>query len=326
MNTRVCCIATDVLKALKFIHKQFIQKSDPVQLTNTAVIVTTLHNSPDIYWLTQECFKRAVIPVIISGADTDTNRDDLKVNIESIISRRTETDPLSKLNIYRDIPTLAGKNVLIISFAQSIYKKQKSYGCVGLVVSSRGNIHIPTFTISPISVKPCMAENIQFIFDKVAHLKLKIQECIVFQEGVIDYQLKTVKSCLPQGCELSFLMLNLLTDIRFTHKSTDNLYGNTMRGVVVQTLTPANVKYTTVAPSFYIQSHDCDLSTPRIVLYNVHHMSSKLKAIDLQRIAYLLAHGGVIFKGQKRPITNVYAKKLSQTVAPLLETAPRVSL
>ncbi|EPY16786.1 hypothetical protein STCU_10993 [Strigomonas culicis] len=144
-----------------------------------------------------------------------------------------------------------------------------------------------------------------------------------------------IAAVLP-ACGLTFMCLHKRTNIRFVHngetrarqtgdRNAQNLktYNNMVKGVVVPALAPVALDYEVSAPSFYLQTHESNMSTARTVQYSVHHTSPTLDVTDVQQVANVLANI-LAPQATKLPMSTRCAHRLADVAERLLDAVPQL--
>ena len=156
---------------------------------------------------------------------------------------------------------------------------------------------------------------------------------MVFQDGDVYAELESMKARLPASANLSFLCLHKRTHVRFVHRSRDTKKdANVIKGAVIESLTPTLVAPSSIGddvsasaaanvPSFFLQCHDCFMSTARTVQYKVHHTSPQFPMSDLQKLSFALAHVASP-QSTKLPLPTRCAHRLSAIAERLVDANP----
>ena len=144
---------------------------------------------------------------------------------------------------------------------------------------------------------------------------------LFFQDGNVFSELESMKACVQDSTGVSFLCLHKRTHIRFVHKGQQSIPANVVKGAVVQALTPVNNDCVSAAPSFYLQNHDCFMSTARTVQYTVHALSPNMQLADIQKLSFALAHVDSPMS-TKLPLPTRCAHRLAATAERLLDAQP----
>lgn len=312
-------------EALKFAVETLMGPGGRLKDPNSAVIyVAPEKETRPVRWLTAESLKRGILPLIIRGVVSEKRQKLLNGNVGLQMVSKFALNPIKDYNIYKEVPAVAGKNILVIGIDACHTHDITTGACVGLLITPQGACWFPAFWRNDIRGQEVeqVAEN----FGQVIHRALKacgnqLSECIVFQDGNVFSELDSMKAHVPSNCGLSFLCLHKRTHIRFVHKGKTADFGNVIKGSVVQALTPVSLGARPVAPSFYLQSHECNMSTARTVQFTVHHISPTIELPQLHQLCYVLSHCASPM-ATKLPVSTRAAHRMASIVERLVDACP----
>ena len=267
----------------------------------------------------------------------------------------------SNLDLSSEVPSIQGRNVLLVGVDTCHTNATTTGSCVGFVVcNNNNNFCIPTFWQNEIRGQEL--EQVTRHFGRVveeARRKVpgeQLHEVVVFQDGNVYAELEEMEKCIPAGARLSFVCLHKRTHIRFTfHDKQNNRHANVCKGSVVRALTPVNTETSIMSqnhnnnnndvvsafgdeaalqqqqnnnnnnsihpPSFFMQCHECFTSTARSVQFVVHRQSDTLPLPDLQKLTFALAHVGSP-QSTKLPLPTRAAHRLSAQIERLVDASP----
>lgn len=307
--------------AVSFLDRTNVATRD----SNSAmVIVTTDRTTRATRWLVTECLRRGVLPVCIPGVSAGKRQSLLCENTKVNIRTKFELNPLKGINVAKEVPSLASKNVLVVGI-DTCHTSDLSVGAAcGTLITPQNSSLITSFWKNEVR-----GTETEQVADQFGHIIRKAQErgaideVVLMQDGNVFSELHSMRRKVPIGCGFSFLCLHKRTNIRFLHKNNAGT-ANVLKGSVVQSLTPSPLTHQPLAPSFYLQSHDCVMSTARTVQFTVHSVSNTLDIADVQRLSFAMSH---VFapNSTKLPIPTRCAHKLAAIVERLTDAAPDFS-
>lgn len=289
---------------------------------SAVVIVAPDRETRAMRWLVSECLRRGILPVCVPGVAT-RRQSLLAANVRVSIRTKYEQNPLKGINVHTEVPAIATKRVLFVGIDCCNTNSTTIGAAIGVLVAPEGNQIISTFWKN--QVRGQEIEQVAEQFGSLVHKAMqqhRLDEIVVFQDGNVFSELQTMRKRVPVGCGLTFLCLHKRTNIRFLFKDKNNsTIANASKGVIIQSHTPAPLHYKPLAPSFYMQSHECPMSTARIVEYTVHAVSESLDISEVQRLSHAMSH---VFAplATKLPLPTRCAHRLSSIVEKLLDAAP----
>ena len=293
---------------------------------SAVVLVSNDRQCRAIRWMYAECLKRGVLPVVVPGAKSPKRQALLVDNTKFNMYNKFETNPLKGINVGAEIPCLKGKRVLVLGVDACHTHDITTGAVIGVLMGPTLNHMIPTFWRNEVRGQEVeqVTEHFGYIVQKAMQYYQGLDEVIVFQDGNVFSELESMRARVPAGIGLTFMCLHKRTNIRFVHRGKDsNSIANVIKGSVVQSLTPTPIGIVPAAPSFYLQNHDCDMSTARTVQYTVHSVSSTLDVADVQRLSFVLSHVAAPI-ATKLPISTRCAHKLSAIAERLVDANPEL--
>lgn len=311
-----------------------------------AIFLSSDRDSRATRWLTSECMRRGILPYFMQGVTNEKRLRLLNVQTAQNIQVKFNTNPFpAALDLAREVPSLQGRNVLVIGVDTCHTNATTTGSCVGFLISPGRNACVPTFWQN--EKRGHELEQVTRHFGVVVEEGRRkapgevLHEVVVFQDGNVYADLEEMERCIPAGARLSFLCLHKRTHIRFTfHDRTAHREGNVCKGSVVRALTPvatadaargdhqhlegsdgAATAVAATTPSFFMQCHECFTSTARTVQFVVHRQSDTLPLPDLQKLTFALAHVGSP-QSTKLPLPTRAAHRLSAQIERLVEASP----
>ncbi|CCW63797.1 unnamed protein product [Phytomonas sp. EM1] len=321
---------------------------------NTAVILITMEpDSRATRWVIAECLSRGILPVCILPATTAARASILCGNIRRQLFNKFERDPLRGVDLAKEVPVIAGLRMLFVGVDACHTNAISTGAVVGILYTKNGNHLISRFWRQESRGREVaqLSKQLQKVLDEADALSGGIDQLVIFQDGNVFSELCQIKeliaACMP-SCGLTFMCLHKRSNIRFVYErsaaSSDGKekkgsltkdltaspsgppmgsFSNLVKGVLIPALAPVSLDYEVVAPTFYLQTHDCEMSTARIVKYTVHHQSPTLEISDVQQLANVMAN---IMSPQatKLPMSTRCAHRLADQAERLLDAVPQL--
>ncbi len=313
--------------ALKAIDSTLLPGGVLADKNSAVVLVTNDRQCRAIRWMYAECLRRGVMPIVVPGAKSPKRQALLVDNTKYNLFTKQETNPLKGVTVSQEVPVLKNKRVLVLGVDTCHTHDITTGAVIGVLIGPTLNHMIPTFWRNEVRGQEVeqVTEHFGYVVQKAMQYYQGLDEVIVFQDGNVFSELESMRSRVPVGVGLTFMCLHKRTNIRFLHrgKQDDHAVSNVIKGSVVQSLTPAPIGIVPAAPSFYLQNHDCNMSTARTVQYTVHSVSSTLDVADVQRLSYVLAHVHAPM-ATKLPISTRCAHKLSAIAERLIDANPEL--
>jgi hypothetical protein len=332
------------------------QLRDP---SSVAVFLSSDRDTRAARWLTAECMRRGILPYFMAGVSSDKRLRLLNVQTSQNLRLKFGTNPFPGLDFSRDVPSIRGRNVLLVGIDTCHTNATTTGSCVGFLVSPRGAFSVPTFWQNEVRGQELEQVTRHFgVVVEEARRKApdqELHEVIVYQDGNVYAELEAMERCVPAGARLSFMCLHKRTHIRFTfHDQAQRKDANVCKGSVVRALTPVSTAVEGGVPacfgaasaaaadlqsqqqaatlaaataagasssSFFLQCHECFTSTARTVQFMVHRQSETLPLPDLQKLTFALAHVGSP-QSTKLPLPTRAAHRLSAQVERLVDASP----
>lgn len=302
-----------------------------------AIILTNERESRASRWLTAECLRRGILPYFMQGISNEKRLRLLNVQTQQNIQLKFDRNPFpASLDLAAEVPSLAGRNVLMVGIDTCHTNAMTTGSCVGFLYAGAANnaggqpvaaTVVPTFWQNEVRGTELEAVTRHFgVVIEAARRKAPgevLHEVVVYQDGNVYAELEAMERCVPAGAHLSFACLHKRTHIRFTfEQQQQNRSANACKGSVVRALTPVSgAGDSATAQSFFMQCHECFTSTARTVQFMVHRQSPELPLPDLQKLTFALAHIGSP-QSTKLPLPTRAAHRLSAQVERLVDAAP----
>ncbi|CAD2220861.1 Piwi domain containing protein, putative [Angomonas deanei] len=304
---------------------------------NSAVLIITMDKDlRATRWVVAEALSRGILPTVLKPVSSPKRAALLCGNIKRQLSTKFEVNPLRGVDIVKEVPVLKGKRVLVIG-VDSCHTNVISTGAiVGILIAPERNHILPYFWRHDARGRETsnMAEHFGNLMIQAMALYGGLDEIVILQDGDVFSELNAIKeriaASLPR-CGLTFMCLHKRTNIRFVHDNTKStmhnkdlkMYNNVVKGIVIPAATPVGLDYEVVAPSFYLQTHESNMSTSRTVLYTVHHVSPTLEIGDIQLLVNAMCS---ILSPQatKLPMSTRCAHRLADIAERLLDAVPQL--
>lgn len=313
--------ASSEQEATQLIDQSLLANGVLKDVNSAIIIISSDRQTRANRWLVAECLRRGILPVCIPGLASQKRVALLCENTRVNLRNKFERNPVKGIDIGKDIPVLASKRVLVIGVDCCNTANITIGSVVGVIISPAGNVLIPTFWRNEVRGQEVeqVAEHFGYVVQKALQYQ-QIDEVIVLQDGNVFSELQSMKRRVPLGIGLTFMCLHKRTNIRFMQKGAQHTT-NITKGSVIQSLTPSPINFKPLFPSFYLQSHDCFMSTARTVQYTVHSLSSAVDVADVQKLSFHLSH---VFSplATKLPISTRCAHKLSAVAERLIDASP----
>jgi hypothetical protein len=289
-----------------------------------AIIVTPTRDSRASMWLYAECLRRGILVDFVRGASGDKRQKLVAEAVKLQLTQKYDTDPAREYNLIHEVPLLGRRTTLVVGVDACHTNDITTGCCAGMLIEPDKNHMLVQFWRNHVRGKEVeqVANHFAAIVGAANAIK-PVEEVVVFQDGDVYSQLESMAACLPANANLSFLCLHKRTHIRFVHVSKDSKKdANVNKGTVVESLTPSLTPAEAgQVPSFYLQCHDCFMSTARTVQYKIHRASPQFPTTDLQKLSYTLAHVGAK-AATKLPLPTRCAHKLSALAERMIDANP----
>lgn len=327
--------------ALRSIDEALRMKDGSLREKDCAVVcVVPVRETRATRWLTAELLRRGIMPTFVRGADSEKRQKLLAENVRFNLQTRAADDPVAAYDLPREVPCLRGRNSLFIGVDACHTPTLSTGAMAGVLIGGRGAASPTSPTSSSRSVNRLISnfwrseirgrevEQVADAFGQAiadalrAAPENKLDEIVVFQDGSVFAELNAMRAHVPVGTGLTFLCLHKRSHVRFVHRNAAASDTNVAQGTVVQTLTPmTHADEGLSTPSFYLQAHDCAVSTARTVQYKVHASSPTFPIADVQKAAFTLAHVGSPLS-TKLPLPTRCAHRLASIAERLADAHP----
>jgi hypothetical protein len=288
-----------------------------------AVIVSPDRDTRPARWLQAECLRRGILPEFIRGSLGERRQKLIGETTKMQLLQKLAFDPVRDYNLISEVPLLGRRTTLVVGVDACHTNDVTTGTCAGMLIAPEQNHMLVHFWRNNVRGKE--VEQVSKHFGAVvdaANAIRPIEEVVVFQDGDVYSELESMAAKLPASANLSFLCLHKRTHIRFTHSPGAGKHANVIKGAVVESLTPTlTPQESTQVPSFFLQCHDCFMSTTRTVQYKVHQSSPQFPMSDLQKLSYTLAHVGSPMS-TKLPLPTRCAHRLSAIAERLVDANP----
>ncbi|RNF15425.1 putative PIWI-like protein 1 [Trypanosoma conorhini] len=321
----------DEKEAVRFLLQQLTHASDgAIKDPNTAaVIISAERETRTSRWVLAECLTRGILAVFVPPATAPKRQSLLCENVGMQLRTKFETDPAHGVDVAREVPAVARRRVLVVGVDACHTTTFSTGAVVGVLCAPERNHLLPFFWKHEMRGEEAdrVSEHFGLLLRRACELYDGVDEVVVFQDGDVYSEAQQMQALLPPGCGFTFMCLHKRTNVRFVHKlqegnsSPQTTAVNVGRGAVVQGLTPISLLDDAVAPSFYLQNHDCNMSTARTVQYTVHSTSPTLDVSDVQQLSHVLSHV-LSPQATKLPMPTRCAHRLSSVAERLLDAAP----
>lgn len=349
----VTCVKKEA-DAVEYLNKQLGRQRDGMPTTSqdpnsAAIFITSEKDTRASRWMYAECLSRGVLPLGSSAPRSPKLQALLCGNVKRQLITSFECDPLFGVQIYSEIPTIKGKFILFMGIDTCHTSSHSVGSAVGVFCTPERNHLIPYFWRQEMrgSEVGDVCDAFQHVFQKAKDLYQKVDEVVVFQDGDVFRSMTDLKSeiqnILPL-CGFTFMCLHKRGNIRFMHgkgyggqplSSVD--VNNIVKGSIIEDLTPFSLDKigdsteirtpaedsTSARHSFYLQSHDGNMSTSRIVHYSVHHSSPTLPTSIVQQLANVMSNV-LAPQPTKLPMPTRCAHRLADKAERLLDAVPQL--
>ncbi|PWU99193.1 PIWI-like protein [Trypanosoma cruzi] len=321
----------DEKEAVRFLLQQLTNASDgTLKDPNTAaVIISAERETRASRWILAECLTRGILGMFIPPATTPKRQNLLCENVRIQLRTKFETDPAHGVNLPREVPALAQRRVLVVGVDACHTTTFSTGSVVGILCAPERNHLLPFFWKHEMRGQEAdrVTEHFRLVLQRACELYDGLDEVVVLQDGDVCSEARQMQPHLPAGCGFTFMCLHKRTNVRFVHRVLGGnpfpktTAANVVKGAVVQALTPISLQDDSVVPSFYLQNHDCNMSTARTVQYTIHSTSPTLEVSDVQQLSHVLSHV-LSTQATKLPMATRCAHRLSSVAERLLDAAP----
>lgn len=358
-TSRMACVTRET-EAVPYLVEQAMTRRDGIPETlrdkNTvAIIVNPEKETRAGRWLNCECLSRGILPFQVAAPKSPKLQGLLCGNIKRQLLSSFESDPLFGVQIYREVPSVAGKYMLFVGVDTCHTNSHSAGSVVGVFCTPQRNHLISHFWQQDVrgSEVGHVSDAFQRIFSHARGLYQRLDEVVVFQDGDVFKSMEDIKEemrLIIPGCGFTFMCLHKRGNIRFVHgrgrggMSTGMLeLNNITKGAIIQDLTPLPLKgdgredlgeddlekgtgtanISGGVQSFYLQSHDGNMSTSRIVHYTIHQTSPTLSVSQIQQLANTMSNV-MAPQPTKLPMPTRCAHRLADKAERLLDAVPQL--
>ncbi|RNE98649.1 putative PIWI-like protein 1 [Trypanosoma rangeli] len=294
-----------------------------------AVIISAERETRSSRWLLAECLTRGILAFFVPPAANLKRQNILCANVKVQLRTKFGTDPAHGVDVAREVPALAQRRVLVVGVDACHTTTFSTGSVVGILCAPERNHLLPFFWKHEMRGEETdrVTEHFHILLQRACELYDGVDEVVVFQDGDVYSEARQMRAHLPPGCGFTFMCLHKRTNVRFVQRLPEGsgfpkiTAVNVAGGAVVQGLTPISLLDDAVAPSFYLQNHDCSMSTARTVQYIVHNTSPTLDVSDVQQLSHVLSHVQAP-QATKLPMAARCAHRLSSVAERLLDAVP----
>eukprot|EP00760_Papus_ankaliazontas_P039302 PhM_4_TR9524/c0_g1_i1/m.33451 len=289
-------------------------------------IITCDKESKETLLLMAQCLRLGMIPVVRRPV-SEKKVPVVASGLKRMVADRIGANPLRTIDIDADVPNLKGRITVVVGIDVCHTPKLSTGALVAIVIGASALTPITHCTYWHNTSQGSETENVSRAFDQVLRGILKtaknVDNVIVLQDGSIYSEMSTLQSCVPKTANFSFICLHKRTHVRFTHPGREHT--NCTKGSLISSLTPAPAHLLRTAPrSFFLQIHDCFMSTARTVQYVCHHVEG-VEIEDLQRLCFVLGHAYSMLS-TKLPFPTRCAHRLAAFGNAMYSVAPEMSV
>ncbi|ORC89378.1 argonaute-like protein [Trypanosoma theileri] len=326
-RTTTTITVPDEKEAVRFLVQQLTNATDGVlKDPNTVVIIISgERETRPSRWVLAECLTRGILAVFMPPASSPKRQNLLCENARARLRMVFETDTLRGINVAREVPAVAQRRVLIVGIDACHTTTFSTGAVVGILCTSERNHLLPLFWKHESRGQEVdqVEAHFRILLQKASDLYGGVDEVVIFQDGDVYSEMPRMQAHIPPGCGFTFMCLHKRTNVRFVHQSKESGgVGNVVKGAVVQALTPIALDNDEgVLPSFFLQNHDCNMSTARTVQYTIHSVSPTLDVSDVQQLSFVLSHV-LATQSTKLPMSTRCAHRLASVAERLLDAAP----
>lgn len=340
-------------EAVKYVLDHAVQHRkgmpDTLNDPNIAAIFITPDKCFDSFsWVFAECLAHGILPVIKTAPTYAKHQALLCGNVKRQLITSFETDPLFGVQLNKECSFSKEKYILFMGI-DSCHTSSHSVGSVvGIFCTPVRNHHIPYFWKHNMrgSEVSDVCDAFQYVFKKAERLYEKVDEVVVLQDGDVFRAMKDLKTEIKDirpKCGFTFLCLHKRGNIRFMHGKTSKnqplssvQVNNVPKGVVIKSLTPISLDTPeetetdratpgsiSSCQSFYLQPHDGNMSTARILLCVVHHSSPTLSIATIWHALNVMSNV-LTPQPTKLPMPTRCAHRLASKGQDLLKYVPNL--
>ena len=246
------------------------------------------------------CLRRGMIPVHFYGR-SPRNKNQWLAAKRLVVCTRSNGNPLSGFNLSAEVPRIGTRMILFVGIDVCHTRTGSTGALVGTLYNGPPLLPImyPFFWHSEharnsesdgvLSAFYELVENVQTILSQYSPTLPPLSEIMVMQDGSVRSEIDKLELYIPQGVEFSFINLHKRTGIRFTRAVCDTQV-NCMSGQLVRNLIPSNLHHgKRDLPGFFLQSHNCALSTARTLYCVVQRRAHHWDIEELNRLCFVLS-------------------------------------
>eukprot|EP00796_Vickermania_ingenoplastis_P004030 gene4030-2884_t len=334
----VSCVKREA-EAVQYITDQLVDTSGGAHgvlrdKNCVAIIITMFRDSRAVRWVVAECLSRGILPLTLNAPKSSKFQGLLCGNARRQILTSFESDPLFGIKVYKEIPAIAGKNILCVGVDTCHTTSHSAGSAVGILCTPERNHLIPFFWHHEArgSEVGHVSDAFQRVLSTAKGLYERLDEVVVFQDGDVFSTMEDLKEeirVIAPSCGFCFMCLHKRGNIRFIHgkeggQSRPEDLNNISKGAIIQDLTPLPLDGgDDTVESFYLQSHEGNMSTSRIVHFTVHHRSPTLPIPIVQQLSNCMSNV-LAPQSTKLPMPTRCAHRLADKAERLLDAVPQL--
>ncbi|KNH05736.1 argonaute-like protein [Perkinsela sp. CCAP 1560/4] len=250
--------------------------------------------------------QKGLIPICCRPCKFKTGYGVWQTQAKRYLYFKTNGNPLCNVNLRGEVPSIGNRMILMIGIDVCHTYEGSTGALVGVLY--QGPLKLPVMypffwttsaQRSPASetegVISAFSTVLQEILNLLTRFQAHLDEIIVMQDGSVFSELTHLKAKVPKGVHFTYMNLHKRTNMRFIN-SKDGLDVNCPKGSLVNDLTPLAPTEFTATPgvsrpiSFFLQSHDCLMSTARTLQIVCRKLAPHWTIGDLQKLCYTLSH------------------------------------
>ena len=257
--------------------------------------------------------QKGYIPIFCRFCQEKTSYSMWKAHVIRYMHFKTNGNPFTSLDFSKDVPSVKSRCVLILGVDACHTFEGTTGAVVGTLLHGPKKIPViyPVFwsrcgascpASEVLGVSDACDEIIKNVCRLLDRFKRGLDEIIVMQDGSVHSNMAEIESKVPLNVSFTYLNLHKRTNMRFI-SSNDGMDINCPRGCLVKDLTPiaekkrahrssGKIDMATIDArplSFFLQSHDCKMSTARTLQFVCHRLAPHWGLDELQKLCHVLS-------------------------------------